>query len=934
MRKLITILLLLFSLSATAQTYTRRTNLPHLYINTWNRASINSKNTYIYCDIYYVSENDVVTHYDSVSIRGRGNSTWGLAKKPYKIKFKEKTHFLGPNFANAKKWTLLANAGDKTLIRNAITSEMSKFLGLPFSPAAKFVDVTLNNVFLGNYQISDQVEVRKKRVDIPEQDYPLTATSDISGGYLLEVDGFRDGNWFNSSKGVGIRVHYPDDEECSSEQKSYITNHINKFETALFSSDFKDPVQGYRPYVDSISMANLYLLTEISGNIDGFYSHYFYKMPNDDRLYFGPAWDYDIAYDNDYRITNTTYRLMVDSGYGDARTWYKRMWNDQEWFAKLINRRFQEVIDEGLENFMYEKIDSLVELIYRSQQVNYNKWGISGRMYHEVYLYGDYDQYITQLKNFIHDHIIYLEEAFSNRMPEEPTPPFSPRNYYYNIRNVNSNTLMDIASPDGNAYSEDNLPPDGSNVCGWANIQDRQSEYWRIDPVGEYFMITNLLGMALNDPTQGTSTATTNTGTQLNVTLPNAEDPRQLWILTPQGSQGYYNITNVYTQHTANLSGGNAANGTTIISYTTDDRNSTSQNRLWYITKTDMMLPKEPDPIPTFNLELAQGWNWAAHIMESPLNVTEFSDNAKRIVAQTKETYNDDKYGMTGSLTTLSAGQLFKIYMEKEATYSFEGDFCKVNLPVALKPGWNWIGYTQAQANSLNEAVSDLYAQEGDIIMGQEGFALFTSDVWAGTLTELNPGSGYLYWTEATKAIRFSEPETTEAKRRGIPASRQLDGYELNACLYPDVMGIVASVRQNGFDVNLDDYTILAFANGECRGVGQTINGRCFITIYGNSGDQIEFKALNNHDNDFYDIVETERFCMGVRGNVNQPIVLNISGTDATGIEDIQMAGNADIQGIYSLSGAKVATTTDNLLPGTYIIMYTNGAYRKIHLKR
>ena len=79
----------LYSICINAQTYSRKTDLPHLYINTFNRASITSKDVYIYCTLIYVDENDVVTQYDSVSIRGRGNSTWNLSKKPYKIKFKE-----------------------------------------------------------------------------------------------------------------------------------------------------------------------------------------------------------------------------------------------------------------------------------------------------------------------------------------------------------------------------------------------------------------------------------------------------------------------------------------------------------------------------------------------------------------------------------------------------------------------------------------------------------------------------------------------------------------------------------------------------------------------------------------------------------------------------------------------------------------------------
>ena len=602
--KRIGIIFVIFTLVAflklSAQQYTRLTNLPAIYIKTFKNASINSKTNYIYCTMWYVDEDDNVTQYDSVSIRGRGNSTWNLSKKPYKIKFNKKEKFLGKGYANAKKWTLLANAGDKSLIRNAITNEMGTWMGMKNCPANKFVDMTINGTYLGNYQISDQVEVRPHRVNITEQDYPLTEESDITGGYLLEVDGFHDGNCFASSKGVYIRIHYPDEDEIVAEQKNYIRNYINSFESALFSSDFDDPHNGYRVFVDSVSMANLYLADEISANIDGFYSMYFYKDQKDSLLYFGPLWDFDIAYSNDYRMSNTINQLMVENGYGDARKWFGQMWNDTNWFSRLINRRFDEVVEKGLEDFLNQKIDSLTNLLAQSQELNYNKWGIRTRMYHEINLYSTYDDYINELKSFIHNRLIYLSSAFKARKPIEPTPAFKPLDYYYHIISANSKNALDIMSSNGAVYSERNMPHQGALIGSWNEDSERLSQNWRFTPIGDYFFITNQLGLALNDPTPGNPTATTEVGTQLEVAEPNSDEFRQLWTVTPQGTQGYYNLTNAFTQHTVNLSGGGSANGTPILSYTTDSRNSSSVNRLWYINKTDVELPIPPEPNAIF----------------------------------------------------------------------------------------------------------------------------------------------------------------------------------------------------------------------------------------------------------------------------------------------------------------------------------------------
>ena len=122
--------------------HVRLTNLPHIYINTFTGNAITSRNTMVLAQMWYVDEDDNVTFYDSLQVRVRGNSTAGLPKKPYKLKFQTKVKLLGKGYANTKKWTLLANHGDKTLLRNAITSLMGEKAGLPFNPAAKFVDLS------------------------------------------------------------------------------------------------------------------------------------------------------------------------------------------------------------------------------------------------------------------------------------------------------------------------------------------------------------------------------------------------------------------------------------------------------------------------------------------------------------------------------------------------------------------------------------------------------------------------------------------------------------------------------------------------------------------------------------------------------------------------------------------------------------------------
>lgn len=587
------IILCLFSvLNANAQ-YLQKTDLPTVYIETFDGSDIKSKEVYKYCRLHYVDEAGTVTSYDSVSIRGRGNSTWSLSKKPYRIKFLNKEKFLGKGYAKAKKWTLLANAGDKTMIRNAVTSAMGEFTTLKFNPAYKFVDMVLNGSYVGTYQISDQIDVRPHRVNITEQPYPIADTTNISGGYLLEVDGFKDGNCFTSNTyKAPVRIHYPDDEEIDSRQTNYIRNYINNtFEAALSSQNFTDPETGYRAYVDTTSLIDWYLCTEISANIDGFFSTYFYKEQNDPRLYWGPLWDYDIAYNNDHRVQNemrlqsSVNQLMTYIAYSGSKNWVNRMWEDP-WFQKTVYTRYQELLDNGLVDYLQAKVDSLSGLLQKSQQLNYEKWGINRKMYHEVVLYSSYSQYVSDLKTFINEHCQYLKNAFYSKKPAEPTPPFEPEDFYYRIVNAKTMKAMDL---------------DNSKIVQYTLTDGRKSQEWQIQKNGDYYVILNReTGLALNDPTYGNATATTNVGTQLNVAEPDEHSEAQMWDFIAQGTEGYYNLLNIKTQHIANLNGGGTNDYTQILSYTNDAKNSTSTNRMW------LLEPSSPLPYETTGVEYHQ----------------------------------------------------------------------------------------------------------------------------------------------------------------------------------------------------------------------------------------------------------------------------------------------------------------------------------------
>ena len=494
-------------------------------------------------------------------------------------------------------------------MRNALTSLMGEWSGLKFNPAAKFVDLTVNGEYMGNYQISDQVDVRPHRVNVAEQDYPLTETSNITGGYLLEADGFCDfkSEWdmwgsdqvptgfYTMDQNVPVRIHYPDEDEIDYSQYDYIQSFVEEFESRLFDPSFADSVEGYRPLVDSLSLANWYICTEVSANVDGFFSTYFYKQRDEDRIYWGPLWDYDIAYNNDNRqrdgTSNTELQLMKDHGYGGwgsgCRSWVQQMWNDP-WFARLINRRYKELVDGGLEQQLNEKIDSLTALIDASKDLNYKRWGINKQVLRERVLYSSYDQYIEYLRKFISRHTAFLTTAFAALLPDAPpVEPVDPEEKmpdftadeqsYYSFYNAGAGTCFDVNTENG-------------EVCGNKRDENSESQQWTVTNLsnGYLFIVNRATGQALSDPSPEGTTATTNVGATLQVVTADSTDIRQQWDFVSQGG-GLYNIVSRWSHHAANLRGGSPANGTMILSYTSDERDASSYNRLWLIEQTGII---------------------------------------------------------------------------------------------------------------------------------------------------------------------------------------------------------------------------------------------------------------------------------------------------------------------------------------------------------
>ena len=385
--------------------YEQLTNLPTFFIETADLHPIGSKEHYLSGRLVIVDQG-AVSVYDSIQIRGRGNSTWRMAeKKPYRLKFAKPLPLLGDGYAQSSDWTLLANHGDKTLIRNALTRELGLFVGLPFCPAAMFIDLYVNGDYVGNYQVSDQVQAGRGRIPV-----------DKKTGWLLETSGKwnLERNHFTTAEGLTYNIMNPKTKNLSETKVNEIRLWMEKMESAVFSEHFADSVFGYRAFIDDKSLVDWYVASEITGNLDALLSVYMYKEDGDNHLKFGPMWDMDFAYGRSGEASlEKEMEAFVDFHDRPFQRVIQRMWQDP-WFARACHERLEALVSAGLADYLDQRIDSLCALIALSHQQNFCRWSVSQPIYswEKPVYYNSYQPYVRDLKRFLAIHIPYLRKRF------------------------------------------------------------------------------------------------------------------------------------------------------------------------------------------------------------------------------------------------------------------------------------------------------------------------------------------------------------------------------------------------------------------------------------------------------------------------------------------------------------------------------------------
>lgn len=392
------------------------TNLPTVSIHTENNVEPFDKETEIPSQLTIISDDGTKLLSEAGSTRERGNFSRTFPKRPYRIKFDAKQNVLDAP-AKAKKWTLINNYGDKTLMRNLLAFHLSRLLEMPYTPYGTAVDVFLNGEYKGCYQLCDQIQVNKKRVNITEMTPEDNSGEALTGGYLIEVDAYADQevSWFTSDNNTRVTIKSPDEDEITTQQKNYIRNHYSKME------------KNWRTYLDTDTYLRHFIVGEMSGNTDTYWSVYMYKQRGDDKIYTGPVWDFDLAFENDnrtYPINNHSQWVFQYGSYeGYMRTLTNNIINDSNAKAKLIS-----IWDKARHNGLDEEsllayVDDLSQQLNRSQELNFTRWPIMNEYIHQnPVIWGSYLAEVNNVKNYIKDRIAWIDNKLGYTfVPDDPS---------------------------------------------------------------------------------------------------------------------------------------------------------------------------------------------------------------------------------------------------------------------------------------------------------------------------------------------------------------------------------------------------------------------------------------------------------------------------------------------------------------------------------
>lgn len=345
------------------------------------------------------------------------------------------------------------------------------------------------------------------------------------------------------------------------------------------------------------------------------------------------------------------------------------------------------------------------------------------------------------------------------------------------------------------------------------------------------------------------------------------------------------------------------------------------------------------------------GWKWTSFYAgrvgwNSP--EYELGNVVEEIRSEDALLHNDPEYGYFGDINRLESGTCYKIKVKEEEPglldlrIMYTGAYEDMRTHRQIVPMWNWLGNPYQYDHDINSVFSteDAYANKfnvGDRIVSKDnGFAEYNGEKWTGTLTTLHAGLGYMYFNAGSENVDM-EYQRESLMPQGTPVmnapQHKQSVWTYNSAPFADNMTIVADL---GNDYSAERFTVGAFVGDECRGEGEMIDGKCFITVHADKGETISFKLHDAVSGEMRTINEQMPFAK-MAGSLRAPQRLTVGGI-VTGITaaDIASSGIAVVDGQITVQGMDVAdvivcnasgavvstgeTTVTGLPSGVYVV--------------
>ena len=356
--------------------------IPRIVIETENRTPVKDRQTEIPAKLQIWGEHAPESEVLDLTIRGRGNSTWEMPKKGYKIEFIDKQPLLG--MPADRDWALIGNYADKTLMKNQLAFLLSAALGAYYSPRSEFAELYLNREYLGVYQITETIKIGKNRIKVPS---PSTT-------FLVEIDAKprKDEYVYFTNLGKALNIHYP--KELNTLSQDTLVSFVNNFESYVqFMQEYKS--LSLDQWININEYILYYWIQEFAKNLDAnFYTSVYFTWSTDSRIFMGPVWDFDQAFGG-HNATKDT----IPSEYGIRdRYWNKYLFEDADFLQKA-----QEFWESHRQVFMsiLDTIDHYRAVLEKPAQNNFKRWDTP---------YATYDEAVHELRNWVAMRFIWIDQ--------------------------------------------------------------------------------------------------------------------------------------------------------------------------------------------------------------------------------------------------------------------------------------------------------------------------------------------------------------------------------------------------------------------------------------------------------------------------------------------------------------------------------------------